>query len=93
MTSIEFIEKEINETRQSYKSFDLDYNLFGRESDKRDADALMKKLIQLQQVKKDLLDYNALKIDYQISLAFQETQKEEMQSLRKELDVVIRNCM
>ena len=26
------------------------------------------------------------------TLAFQETQKEEMQELRKELDVVIRNC-
>ena len=47
MTSIKFIDKLIKETERSYTSFDLEYRLFGRECDKRDADALMKKLIQL----------------------------------------------
>lgn len=54
MTNLEFINKEIKETQNSYRSFDLDYKLFHRESDKRDANKLMKKLIHLQQIKTEL---------------------------------------
>lgn len=77
MISIEFINKEIKAIERSYKLV----------NNRRDANKLMQKLIHLRQVKKELMDYNALIIDYQISLDFQEAQKEEMQSLRKELDV------
>lgn len=43
-------------------------------------------------IKKDLGSIEEWKTNYHISLAFLEAQKEEMQELRKELDVVIRNC-
>lgn len=82
MTSIKFIDKLIKETERSYKL----------SNNKRYANKLMRKLIHLRQVKKELMNYGTLKIDYRISLAFQEAQKEEMQELRKKLDVVIRNC-
>lgn len=82
MISIEFINKEIKAIERSYKLA----------NNRRDTNKLMQKLIHLRQVKKELTDYNILKTDYKISLAFLEAQKEEMQELRKELDVVIRNC-
>lgn len=72
MTSIEFIDKEIKAIERSYKL----------SNSRRDADKLMQKLIHLRQVKKELIDYNILKTDYKISLAFLEAQKEEMQTLR-----------
>lgn len=75
MISIEFIDKLIKGTERNYKLA----------NNKRDANKLMRKLIHLRQIKKELMNYGTLKIDYRISLAFQEAQKEEMQNLRKEL--------
>ena len=54
MTSLEFIEQHIEETQTSIKAFELDYELFHREGDKRDAEKLKQILKHLQQIKAKL---------------------------------------
>ena len=61
MNSLEFINEEIKITKKSYEAFDLDYRLFRRESDRRDAENLYKKLIHLNQIKTELEEKNKLK--------------------------------
>lgn len=63
MNSLEFIEKEIKTTKKSYSAFDLDYMLFGRESDKKESERLLKKLKHLQQIKTELEAWYILKFD------------------------------
>lgn len=87
MTSIKFIDKEIKKTERSFHSFELDYRLFGRESDRKDADKLRKKLIYLQQIKEELISYNGLKINYDVAYECLKKSHDEIQNLRKELDI------
>lgn len=61
MTSLEFIEKHIKETQTSIKAFELDYELFHREGDKRDAEKLKQILHHLQQVKSELEAWEVVK--------------------------------
>lgn len=61
MNSLEWINKEIKKTLKTYKAFKLDYVLFLRESDKRDYQKAKLKLKYLQQIKKELEEYNEIK--------------------------------
>lgn len=63
MNSLNFINKEIKATQRSYSAFDLDYMLFGRDSDKKEAERLLKKLKHLQQIKDELEAWYILKED------------------------------
>lgn len=54
MNSLEWINQEIRKTLQTYKAFKLDYDLFHRESDKRDYQKAQLKLKYLQQIKSEL---------------------------------------
>lgn len=61
MNSLEFINKEIEQTQTSYEAFELDYELFHRESDKRDTEKLIQKLIHLKQIKAELEAWKVVK--------------------------------
>lgn len=61
MNSLNFINKEIKAIQRSYSAFDLDYMLFGRESDKKEYERLLKKLKHLQQVKVELEAWEVVK--------------------------------
>lgn len=93
MNSLEFINREIKITKKSYEAFDLDYRLFGRESDKRDSKKLLKKLTALQQIKAELEawevvsnPHNIIKFGDGILEVWYDTQKEE-NILKKALEV------
>lgn len=61
MEALDFINKEIEATKRSHKAFELDYELFHRESDNRDAENLIKKLNNLQQIKVELEAWEIVK--------------------------------
>jgi hypothetical protein len=54
MNSLDWVNKEIKKTLKTYKAFKLDYDLFLRESDKRDYQKAKLKLKYLKQIKSKL---------------------------------------
>ena len=61
MNSLNFINKKIKVTQRNYSAFDLDYMLLGRESDKKEAERLLKKLKHLNQIKTELEAWESVK--------------------------------
>lgn len=61
MNSLEWVNKEIRKTLKSYKSFKLDYDLFLRESDKRNYQKEKLKLKYLRQIKTELEELHKIK--------------------------------
>lgn len=94
MNSLNFINKEIKATQKSYSAFDLDYMLFGKESDKKESERLLKKLKHLQQVKAELEAWEVVKKNmgqnenengYEMNIIFYFD--EDYQTLKKALEV------
>lgn len=98
MNSLNFINKEIKATQKSYAAFDLDYMLFGRESDKKEYERLLKKLKHLQQVKAELEAWEICKNDPVIlstiktlaegeSINWHRLPEEQRESIKKVIEV------
>jgi hypothetical protein len=89
MNSLNFINKEIKATQRSYSAFDLDYMLFGRESDKKESERLLKKLKHLQQIKAELEAWYVVKEELQITSKSKNPYGEPLR--RYELNVIGQN--
>jgi hypothetical protein len=61
MSNLEWLNQQIEETKKSYDAFVLDYELFHRIGDKRDADKLKEILKHLQQIKCELEAWEVVK--------------------------------
>jgi hypothetical protein len=61
MSNLEWLNQQIEETKKSYDAFVLDYELFHRIGDKRDADKLKEILKRLQQIKCELEAWEVVK--------------------------------
>lgn len=61
MNNLEWLNQQIEETKKSYDAFVLDYELFHRIGDKRDADKLKEILKHLQQIKCELEAWEVVK--------------------------------
>jgi hypothetical protein len=75
MSNLEWLNQQIEETKKSYDAFVLDYELFHRIGDKRDADKLKEILKHLQQIKCELEAWEEINKTFEIGV---EEQTEEI---------------
>lgn len=80
MTSIEFINKEIESIERILSDKDSPF--------KKDNTFWDTKLMHLQQIKEELINYNALKINYDVAYECLKKQHEEIKQLKEKINEI-----